>query len=74
MQEEKKLFSLTDVADLLKVKAHRILYLLQTRAVPEPRLRVAGKRLWTLEEIVPISEKLKIQTALEPPEEGIYAR
>ena len=72
--QEKELFSLTDVADLLKVPAHKIHYLLQTRQVPEPRLRVAGKRLWRLEEIVPISEKLKIQKALEPPEEGMYAR
>lgn len=63
--QEKELYSLTDVADLLHVAAHKITYLLQTRQVPEPRLRVAGKRLWTLGEILPISEKLKIQKALE---------
>lgn len=63
MQPE--LFSLSDVADLLAVKPHRILYLLSTRAVPEPRLRVGGKRLWTLEEIAVVSEKLKIQLATD---------
>lgn len=68
---QKELYSLSDVADLLKVKPHRILYLLSIRAVPEPRLRVAGKRLWTLAEISPLSERLNLQLASElPPEEG----
>lgn len=56
-----------DVAELLRVSADKIFYLLQTGQIPEPRLRVGGKRLWTLEEISPISEKLKIQHALEIP-------
>jgi hypothetical protein len=63
MQPE--LYSLSGVADLLAVKPHRILYLLSTRAVPEPQLRVAGKRLWTLEEIAVLSERLKLQTAAQ---------
>jgi hypothetical protein len=60
-----ELYSLSDVADLLRVPPHRILYLLSSRAVPEPRLRVAGKRLWTHEEIAVVSEKLKIQLATD---------
>lgn len=58
-----ELYSLSDVADLLRVKPHRILYLLSSGSVPEPRLRVGGKRLWTHEEIAVVSEKLKIQLA-----------
>ena len=57
-----ELYSLSGVADILQVQPHRILYQLSTRAVPEPRLRVAGKRLWTIEEIAVLSEKLKLQT------------
>lgn len=72
----KGLYPLSDVADLLNVKAHRILYLLSTRAVPEPRLKVAGKRLWTMAEIVPVSEKLKVQIASEVKQEekGLHGR
>lgn len=58
---------MTDIAELLSVPADKIFYLLQTGQVPEPRLRVAGKRLWTLAEILPISEKLTLQHAFEIP-------
>ena len=58
-----ELFALGDVARLLDVKPHRILYLLSTRAVAEPALRVAGKRLWNPTEIAALSELLQIQTA-----------
>lgn len=61
----RQLFSMIDVAELLRVPADKIFYLLQTGQIPEPRLRAGGKRLWTLEEISPISEKLKIQHAFE---------
>ena len=58
-----ELFALGDVARLLDVKPHRILYLLSTRAVAEPALRVAGRRLWNDAEIAALSEILKLQTA-----------
>lgn len=58
-----ELFSLGDVARMLGVKPHRILYLLSTAAVAEPALRVAGKRLWNHAEIAAVSEILKLQTA-----------
>ncbi len=63
MQPE--LHSLSGVSDILHVAPHRILYLLSTRAVPEPRLRVGGRRLWSLEEIALLAEKLKIQLGTE---------
>lgn len=67
MPEERKLFSLIDVAELLHVPAEKITYLLQTGQVPEPMRRMGGKRLWTLAEILPISEKLTLQHAFEIP-------
>lgn len=66
MQEEHmhtELYSLGDVARLLAVKPHRILYALSVGAVAEPALRVAGKRLWNAAEVAALSEVLKIQTA-----------
>lgn len=61
MQTE--LFSLGDVARLLAVKPHRILYALSVGTVAEPALRVAGKRLWNAAEVAALSEVLKIDTA-----------
>lgn len=64
MQPE--LYSLSDVSRILgNIAPHRILYLLSTRAVPEPRLRVGGRRLWALDEIAQLAEKLKIQLGNE---------
>jgi hypothetical protein len=58
-----ELFSLGDVARMLAVKPHRILYLISVGSVAEPALRVAGKRLWNHAEIAALSEKLTLQTA-----------
>ena len=58
-----ELFSLSDVARLLSVKPHRILYALSTGAAAEPALRVAGKRLWNYAEVAALSELLKLQIA-----------
>lgn len=55
-----ELFSLGDIARMLAVKPHRILYALSVGAVAEPALRVAGKRLWNAAEV---SEVLKSQAA-----------
>lgn len=60
-----ELYALSDMAKLLAVKPYRILYLLSVDPSLEPKLRLAGKRLWTLAEISPISERLKLQTALQ---------
>lgn len=58
-----ELFSLGDIARMLTVKPHRILYALSVGAVAEPALRVAGKRLWNPAEVAALSEVLKMQTA-----------
>lgn len=60
MQE---LYSLAQAARMLECAPHRISYLLSTRAVPEPKVKVAGRRLWTLEEIAVIAEALRVQVA-----------
>ena len=38
--------SLKDVAALLNVRAYRIEYLLQHGLVPEPQLRISGRRVF----------------------------
>jgi hypothetical protein len=52
------LYSLGDVAQLLRTQPHKIHYLLTTRQIPEPAIRIGSRRIWTMEEILPISEKL----------------
>jgi DNA-binding transcriptional MerR regulator len=55
--------TLGDVSRLLMVPPHRILYLISTRKVPEP-MRVGGRRIWTMEQVAEISEKLTIEDGL----------
>ncbi len=55
----KELYSLADVAKLLNAKPFTLHYMLSTGSIAEPKLRVAGRRVWTLAEINPIREKLK---------------
>lgn len=67
-----ELFSLGDVARLLRTQPHRIQYLLTTGQVPEPRIRIGSRRIWTLEEILPISDKIGFEkiSALRTSEGG----
>lgn len=58
MQTE--LFTLKDVATLLDVAPHRIVYLITSRQAAEPVLRVGNVRVWTRPEIESIAEKLNI--------------
>lgn len=60
-----ELYALGNVAKILSTKPHRILYALSTGAVKEPRLRVAGKRVWTAEEVAALAEVLKLQMAVQ---------
>lgn len=56
---QRDFFTLKDVATLLDVAPHRIVYLVTSRQVCEPALRVGNVRVWTLPEIETIAEKLK---------------
>jgi len=58
-------FLLSDVARLLGVQGYKIIYQLVTGKVQEPRLRIGGRRIFTIEDIHRIAEKLQIQLAQE---------
>jgi DNA-binding transcriptional MerR regulator len=53
-----QLFSLGEVSQRLAVPTYRILYLLNSRLIEEPR-RVAGRRVWTVAEIETIRQALR---------------
>ena len=56
-----QLYTLKDVAALLDVAPHRIVYLVTSRQVAEPALRVGNVRAWTLPEIETIADKLNTE-------------
>ncbi len=59
---------LGDVSRKLGCEPYRIVYLLTTGKVPEPRLRLGNRRLFTTDDIARIAAKLGI--SVEQPEEG----
>jgi len=56
----KYLFSLKDIAAILRTQPYRIVYQLTTGKVPEPK-RIGGKRVFTLEDLELIAEQLGIE-------------
>jgi hypothetical protein len=58
-------FSLGDVARILRCQPYQVVYLISTRQVPEPRLRIGGKRIFTMADIHGIAEKLQVALAQE---------
>jgi hypothetical protein len=58
-------FSLGDVARILRCQPYQMVYLISTRQVPEPRLRIGGKRIFRLTDIHRIAEKLQVALAQE---------
>ncbi len=62
--------SLKDVAALLGVKAYRVEYLLCHGLVPEPRLRISGRRVFGPEDVANIrthfAKKPTAKAAAEP--------
>ena len=63
---ENKFFSLKDVAELVRTPSYKIHYWLQNRLIPEPKLRIGGRRVWTQPEIVVVSEWAQQDKAAEP--------
>ena len=55
--------SLRQVSDLLNVRMHRIEYCLSNQIVPEPKLRIASKRVFTPAMSRPLSEALRRDAA-----------
>ena len=41
------LYLISDVADRLNVPPHRVAYLLMTRKIEEPKLRIGNRRMFT---------------------------
>ncbi len=58
--------SLKDVAALLGVRAYRIEYLLQHGLVPEPKLRIAGRRVFGPEDVANIRARLATPKTQKP--------
>ena len=46
-----QLFLISDVARQLNVPPHRVAYLFMTRKLPEPRLRLGNRRVFTPEDV-----------------------
>lgn len=59
MNEEREFYLLADVSRILNVMPHRIVYQLITRQVPEPTLRLGGKRIFCREDIKRLAERLQ---------------
>ena len=60
--------SLKDVAALLNVKAYRVEYLLAHGLVPEPKLRISGRRVFSASDLEALHKYLSSKTpvAAEP--------
>ena len=54
------LFSLKDIVDILRTQPYRIIYLLTTGKVAEPS-RIGGKRVFTIDDLKRIAERLGIK-------------
>jgi DNA-binding transcriptional MerR regulator len=53
--------SLKDVARLLNVKPYRVEYLLSNQIVPEPKLRISGRRVFGIEDVRRLAEHFKVK-------------
>jgi DNA-binding transcriptional MerR regulator len=62
---ETDFFLLGDVARILRCQPYQIVYLLTTRQVPEPRLRIGNKRVFTMNDIHRLADKMQVQLAHE---------
>lgn len=59
-------YSTGTAARKLGVKRYQLEYLLETDQVPEPALRVAGKRVWTLDEVERVGRFLQARDGRKP--------
>lgn len=49
-------FILNEVAKIVGVKSHVIAYAISAEHIPEPRLRIAGKRIFSAKEVEAIKK------------------
>jgi hypothetical protein len=48
---ERSLYSIKEVAKILKKRPYQITYVLDTGRVPEPEVRLGNRRAWDMDEI-----------------------
>ena len=53
-------YLLSDVARILDLKPHKIVYSLTTRQIPEPALRVANKRVFSAEDVLRLASHFHV--------------
>lgn len=53
---ERKLYSIREVAKLLRKQPYQITYLLETSKVPEPKIRLGNRRAFDLDEVQSLLE------------------
>lgn len=54
----KNLFLISEVADRLAVPPHRVAYLLMTKKIEEPKLRMGNRRVFTHEDAKRVADAL----------------
>jgi mono/diheme cytochrome c family protein len=57
------LFALGDVARLIKVPPHKIAYAISNGRIPDPEMRIAGKRIFTQQEAEEIGAYFSSKTS-----------
>ena len=61
---EGSIYNLGDVARMLGVKPHHITYALSSGGVPEPRLRLGNRRVFTQDDVRCLAEHLEVAVKL----------
>ena len=61
MRVKQNLYTIGEVARILEVQPYKIVYLINTGQVPEPAIRLGGRRAFTIEDMAGIAEKMSIQ-------------
>lgn len=56
---DRKLYSIREVAKLLKKQPYQITYLLETSQVPEPKIRLGNRRAFDLDEVQSLLDYFK---------------
>ena len=54
-------YTLKDVAALFNVAPHKLTYLITSRQLPEPSLRIGNVRVWTNDELELVAKKLNVE-------------
>jgi hypothetical protein len=76
MSTRQHTMSLKDVSHLLNVKPYRVEYLLANDIVPEPELRISGRRVFTPDDVRRLAEHFGVtlpsaEAAAEPMAEAV---